>query len=159
MVARLRQAYPLKLELLPLLLVALGVYLVVASYSDLPARIPVHFNAAGDPDRWGSRGMLLLLVVAQVLLVYLNTTFFSVLMAVVADFRQGEAARATVLRLLFWVKTLAAGLLTYLLYQGIQVAQARQPGIGSAWWLFLVALALLSGYFLLKLWRMFRREA
>lgn len=37
------------------LLVLTGVF-VCQSYPRLPARIPMHFNMAGEPDRWGGRG-------------------------------------------------------------------------------------------------------
>ena len=43
-----------------LLLMALLLY---SSYPRLPARVPAHFNMAGQPDRWSGRGGLAALFV------------------------------------------------------------------------------------------------
>jgi uncharacterized membrane protein len=41
---------------------ALTTYTVLSAYPRLPGRIPVHFNIAGDPDRWGEKSEILILV-------------------------------------------------------------------------------------------------
>ena len=46
------------------LLLAIGD--VAIHWSTLPERIPVHFGAAGDPNGWGGKSMLLLLLAATV---------------------------------------------------------------------------------------------
>lgn len=56
---------PSRLEIALRLAAALGiltfVYLLVQYFPALPARIPVHFNAAGQVDGWGSKHTLLFL--------------------------------------------------------------------------------------------------
>ena len=47
----------------------LGVYLIVANYSDLPETIPIHFNASGVADGFGKKGMIFLLPSITLLLV------------------------------------------------------------------------------------------
>lgn len=37
---------------------ALWVIWLAGAYSGLPDTIPIHFNAAGEPDGWGKRGMI-----------------------------------------------------------------------------------------------------
>jgi len=44
------------------LLLLTGLF-VFRSYPRLPARIPMHFDFAGHPDRWGGRGELVVLAV------------------------------------------------------------------------------------------------
>jgi uncharacterized membrane protein len=47
----------------------LGLLAVVAWYwVDLPARVPMHFNAAGQADRWGSKRELLFVPVIAVVI-------------------------------------------------------------------------------------------
>ncbi len=51
--------------------------LVARSYSRLPARVPAHFNLAGQPDRWGAKDDMLVLfllpaVIAGVLYVFVG---------------------------------------------------------------------------------------
>lgn len=56
------------------LLVLLGTALFLALYwKDIPQKVPMHFNAAGEIDRWGSRAELLILPVIAWLLYLLMT--------------------------------------------------------------------------------------
>ena len=64
------------LEILSIAGVLLIVWTTAAAMygpAGLPARIPLHFNAAGNPNGWGSRGALLTLPIAAVLLYILMT--------------------------------------------------------------------------------------
>jgi uncharacterized membrane protein len=38
-----------------------GLAVVLSSWSDLPERLPMHFDMAGQPNRWGPRGELFVL--------------------------------------------------------------------------------------------------
>src|SRR5690606_38646731 len=44
-----------------------------AYYGQLPERIPIHFNAAGQPDGWAMRGSIFILTGAKVFLYILLT--------------------------------------------------------------------------------------
>ena len=48
--------------------VVLSIILVVVSIGDLPARIPTHFNSAGQPNSWGPRATLWLLPAVTVVM-------------------------------------------------------------------------------------------
>lgn len=49
------------------LLLLMGVF-AVQSYPRLPGRVPMHFNAAGQPDRWGGKeGLIVLFAVPAVM--------------------------------------------------------------------------------------------
>jgi uncharacterized membrane protein len=49
-------------DVLNVVFLALTTYTVLSAYPRLPDRIPVHFNITGDPDRWGSKSEILILV-------------------------------------------------------------------------------------------------
>lgn len=48
-------------EAVALLALAAILFTVISAWSDLPARIPMHFNAAGQPNGWGGKAGVLLL--------------------------------------------------------------------------------------------------
>jgi len=60
------------LELLALGAMLVCVLIVAVNYHSLPARIPMHFNAAGVADRYGHKGELWLLAAIVVLLCLVN---------------------------------------------------------------------------------------
>jgi uncharacterized membrane protein len=49
--------------------------MVGLSWSELPERVPSHYNAAGEPDRWGSKGSVLILPAVGANLFILLTAF------------------------------------------------------------------------------------
>ena len=56
------------------LLVLLGTAVFLVLYwKDIPQKVPMHFNAAGQIDRWGSKAELLILPVIALLLYLLMT--------------------------------------------------------------------------------------
>jgi uncharacterized membrane protein len=55
------------LRLISLAMVVYSYFLVQISLPKLPPRIPTHFNAAGEPNAWGSPDVLWTLLGAQVL--------------------------------------------------------------------------------------------
>ena len=169
MLDRLRRAYPLKVELIPLLLTLWTSYILLAAFPGLPDQVPTHFNAAGQPDRWGTRAVLLVLWVAQIGLVYIPTSLFGLVLAVMEDFRslaslpgitkkeltpdQAEAVRIWVIRLLLVTKTLAMALLAVILYGSIRLAQGEAAFWGGVFWS-LLALLLVSTAVII--WRLMR---
>ena len=50
------------------IIAVLGLVLTAAVLAFLPETVPVHFDAAWNPDRWGSRWELLLLLAVLLLL-------------------------------------------------------------------------------------------
>ena len=65
---------------LPLVLFTALVIMVLLNYTQLPERIAVHFNAYGQPDRWGSKSSYLIsgLVPSAILLILTIGIFFFV---------------------------------------------------------------------------------
>ncbi len=169
MLDRFRRAYPLKLELLPLLLVVLTSYVVLTAFPGLPAQVPTHLGPAGEPDRWVPRAVLLLLWAAQLGLVYIPTTLLGLALGVVDDFRplitlpgrakkeltpaQGEGVRVWALRLLLVTKALAMALLALIIYSPIRMARGEGAFMGGLFW---VVVAAVVASTLFMVWRLLR---
>jgi len=58
----------LTLEVLSAFLLLAMLFFLLFSWSSLPDRIPVHFNGAGEIDRWGGKGSIIILPAASVLM-------------------------------------------------------------------------------------------
>lgn len=109
---------------LAVVILALGWWVAISAWPQLPARIPVHFNLTGEPDRWGARWMI-----------FIGPLTGSVICAVLAWLfnrpdalaRFPMAARAPLNCLLL----VEAGLFTYLTWQMCRVAvgEARSLGV------------------------------
>lgn len=99
----------------------------------LPARIPTHFNAAGQPDGWGVPAMLWLMPAVA--------TFIYLLMTLVARYpaafhfpvRTGPAARGQLetiaLEMLSWLRAEVVCLFVWIQYQTIQFARSGQGAL------------------------------
>ena len=53
--------FDLVLNVLTVLSLIAGIVLVLWYWPQLPAQVPIHFNAAGEADGWGAKGMIWLL--------------------------------------------------------------------------------------------------
>lgn len=162
---RLGRCYPLQIELVPLLLMGLTVYLVLSNYSTLPDNIPSHFNAQGVADDWGSKRTIFVFPACSVAL-YVFMSVFTAWISLVKDpkslinlpDRAKEAiseARAEELRLLigrcmFVMKTLTVGLMTYGVYATIEVARDDARGLGITFFLILAATLVCAAF---MVWR------
>lgn len=130
---------PLLWEALPLALIALTASYLAITYAAAPAIIPIHFDAAGNPNGFARKsiGSYFMLVWTQIFL-YALITFLSALtvrakaQATAAD----ETFRRRMLRYLFGIKTLMIAMMGAL---GVGVAQAAQSGHanGITWALWL----------------------
>ena len=125
-----------------LLLITWGVTVyAMAGPTPLPARIPTHFDAAGQPDGWGTPAMLWMMP-AMATGIYL-------LMSLVARYplsfnfpmRIHPSARRQLeglaLRMLSWIKAEVMGLFACIQYKIIELARAGR-GTLSAFFLPLV---------------------
>ncbi len=93
----------------------------------LPARIPTHFNAAGQPDGWGTPGMLWVLPVVAAVIYILMTlvgrypgSFNFPMRATPAARRQLETIA---LNMIGWLKLEVLGLFAWIQYQTLQFAR------------------------------------
>jgi hypothetical protein len=111
-------------------------WMLVDFWSDLPGRVPVHFNAAGQADGWGGRGGTLTLpVVGLVLYIGLsllgryphiyNYPFKLTRQNVERQYRAARALLAALKAEIVW-------LFAYITWRTIQTAMGDAGGLGRA---------------------------
>jgi uncharacterized membrane protein len=89
----------------------------VVGPNPLPARIPTHFNAAGQPDGWGTPGMLWLMPVVA-LGIYLLMTWAARQTAPAGRRQLGSVA----LSMIAWLKLEVVGLFAWIQYETVKLA-------------------------------------
>ena len=162
---RLGRCYPLQLELVPLLLLGLTIYLVFSNYSTLPETIPSHFNARGVADDWASKKTIFFFP-AIVVPLYVFLSMFDAWISLVKDPKslinlpdrakeaisetRAEELRVLIGRCLFLIKTLTVGLMTYSVYATIEVARGEARGLGIAFYLILAAILVSAAFMVWK---------
>jgi uncharacterized membrane protein len=162
---RMGRCYPLQLELVPLLLLGLTIYLVLSNYSTLPDTIPSHFNAQGVADDWGSKKTIFFFP-ALVVPLYVFLSLFTAWISLVKDPKslinlpdrtkaaiseaRAEELRVLIGRCLFLIKTLTIGLMTYCIYATIEVARGEARGLGIAFYLIMGAILVSAAFMVWK---------
>ena len=122
------------LEALAVIGILLNIIFIAMFWTELPNKIPTHFGAAGAPDGWGGKGMLLFLTWTNIMLYLLLTivnkfphTFnYPVKITPENALKQYHLARY----LLLFLKTETVLLFTYILWGTIQVALGKAEGLG-----------------------------
>jgi len=165
---KLSRCYPPRLELIPLALLALTIYLTLSSYAALPDIIPTHFNAQGIADDWGSKSTIFFLLGLSAF-TYILFTALNIGFAVIRDPRslinlpgkwkaalsetQVEKLRRVLNRYLFLLKIITQGLTAYIVYITIEMAQERADSLGTPFFLFILAILAVAG---LMAWKAFK---
>ena len=159
------RCYPIQIELVPLLLLGLTIYLVLSNYSTLPDTIPTHFNAQGVADDWGSKKEIFFFP-AFVIPLYLFSSLLTAWISLVKDPKsminlpdrtkaaiseaRAEELRVLIGRCLFLMKTLTISLMTYCVYATIEVARGEARGLGIAFYLILGAILVSTAFMVWK---------
>lgn len=127
--------------------VAFMMIATVMHYSNLPDQIPIHFNAAGNPDGYGAKSSILLLPILGVIMV-VGMNFvakiphsFNYLVTITEENAHYQYQKAT--RMMRAINAIIAGMFSYLLWASIQVALGNWTGLGSAF--LIVSMLLLFG--------------
>lgn len=166
---KLSKCYPPILELIPIFLLVLAIYIAFSNYSALPERIPIDFNSQGIAEDWANKNMIFLYP-GLGSFIYLLFTTLNIWFAVTKNPKslinmpkkwkdslndlQTEELRIILNRYLFVLKILIIGLMLYLLYATIEVALERTSSIGGTVFT-LITLAILVVVSLM-VWRTFR---
>lgn len=169
MLQKYNKYLPVRLELIPLVLLAVSIYIAVSNYPGLPQTFPSHINTQGMVDRWGSKGAVFAFPGICALL-YIVFTAICVSLAVSRDPRrfvnmprqwkksltdaQVEKMRYMMIRYLFWLKLLIMGMMTYILSVSITLAKDHQARTDSLPLILFTAAIIIT--IILMLWSMFR---
>ena len=148
------------LNLLSILGIASNFGILMLHWSALPGKVPMHFNAAGTPDRWGGRSTLILLPVigfTTYLIVTLATHFGNMGNSPITITQENaERQKAVALRMTAWIKMEVVWLFTFIEWQSIQVAVGNAKGLG---WQFLpITLLVIFGTIAYYLWQSYQRR-
>lgn len=134
-----------------LLIAFLGI--TVFYYASLPETIPTHFNAAGEPDAYGHKASLFLLV-GIALLIFLLLRYFqnkphlyNYPTTITEENAQEQYTKAMRMMRVLNLTTLV--ILFYLQFQTIQTALGNATGLGSYFIIFVVISGFLPLLFLL----------
>ena len=141
------------------LIVVLGLWiLVLVAYGELPEQVPMHFDAAGNPDRWGDKAELFMLP-ALATLMY---GFMAILSKFPRSFNYPVRITATNaafqyrlgLRLIDWISFSVPLLFGVGMIEIMSIAMGRGPILGG------LLLPLLVGFVLIPVvyfvWKAFR---
>ena len=167
---------PARLELIPLCLLVVAIFIAVSNYPALPEKFPIDFDSAGMAKGWAGRGMVFLYPAVSAF-IYILITGICVALAAVQDPKrlinmprhwkdrltdvQTEELRAALMRYLFVLKVIIQGLMAYLLYISIEIALERVSGTGTVpFTLFMLGIFCVIGLMLWKIFRLvFSKEA
>ncbi|HEX4756798.1 MAG TPA: DUF1648 domain-containing protein [Terracidiphilus sp.] len=122
-------------------LLALGVqisFTILALFGSnrLPERIPIHFDAAGNPNGWGSPAMLLILPAVAVTIYLLFTVVSQFPSAFNYPVRVTVANRlrlqSLALNMIEWIKAEVVVLFAWMQWATIQLARHPQHGLPAS---------------------------
>ena len=124
------------LEAIAFVALLYGLVLVLQSWSTLPQTIPTHFNAKGEPDGWGAKGMIWLLPAISVVMIpsMLLLRRYPWLSNVPWEINEENAIQqyGLIVRLLSLLSCSVSLLFLVLLYDTISVAGGGTSLLG--WW-------------------------
>ncbi len=134
-----------------LLLIGLPIYY----YGDLPATLPSHFNAKGEPDAFSGKGVIwplsIIGTIMYVGMAVLNRFPHTFNYPVEITRENAERQYKNATRMIRMLNTIIVCVFAYIIYGTIQVALAQQEGLGGYFLpVMLVAVSGTIGYFLYR---------
>ena len=166
---KLNKCYPPTLELIPVLLLLLVIYIAFSNYSALPDRIPIDFNSQGIAEDRANKNMIFLYP-GLCVFIYLLFTALNIWFDVTKNPKslinmpkkwkdslsdsQTEELRVVLNRYLFVIKVLIQGMMLYLLYVSIEIVLERTNNIdGTVFPLITLAILVVVS---LMVWKLIR---
>jgi len=134
------------LLILAILILLAHMYVFYSNYNSLPEKVPLHFNAVGMPDGWGSKNRMIFLPVLAVIC-FIITVFSAQSQNInVPEGWDHNELRKMIDHLIFSVQ------LVFLIvtYQSIQVALKKRSGIGGYYLLLMIFLVIYPFFFCFK---------
>jgi uncharacterized membrane protein len=123
-------------DLAALTFLFLSIVYLSLEWSGVPNRVPIHFNAAGEADNWGSKTAIILFPMLGILLwgVFTILERYPHRYNYVVKITEGNAPlqyRSAVVLMRFLKNTIAL-LFAYLTVECVQIAKGIEEGL--AWW-------------------------
>lgn len=163
---KLGKHYPITLEIIPLILVAIAFYIALSNYSSLPDIIPTHFNAQGVADDWSGRNWVFIFPGVSIGL-YLLLSFITVNITDSDDpmrfinmpnkkrredltETQVENLRVFLSRSLLTMKVLFGALAVYGVNNTVEIAMEKANTLGAA---FSISLFAILGFAVFMVWK------
>lgn len=148
------------LQIVCFLILAVGLTLLITSWSGLPATVPTHFNFSGAPDSYGVKSQLIILPIIAVGLYLMLTVFerFPKIYNFPIEITESNAKYIyqTARELFVCLKTEIIAVFAYLIWGSIETAKGLRQGLGS--WFITVFLALLAITFFYYIMRILRHK-
>lgn len=153
-----KTAFDYAIGSLALLFVLAQVYLLLQYWSVLPDRLPTHYNFSGQPDAYGGKWSLLLILGISASLFVLMTVValrpqvMNLPVSVTAE--NQEMVYGTAIRFVHLLRLLMGALFFYLLWGTIQVGLGKQTQLDNRFlFVLLGTLAVLLLWFLIRVSR------
>lgn len=128
-----------------------------ARWTALPDQVPLHFDAAGQPDGWGGKNWLLLLLflAGMEYIVFTAAARHQRLISLpIAINRDLPEVKSVLLGMAITFKAIVLFMLLYLTWAGVNTAIGRSAGLGKQFLpISLAAVFLALIFYLHKLWR------
>ena len=123
------------LEIISFLALLTYLIFVISEWSGVPQIIPDHFDWAGKPDSWGSKGilppMLYVALFIYILLSVLSRYPGAINFPVPVHGDKSEAHLRLRFSLILWIKAELVLIASFIGIQGIRVALGEAQGLGS----------------------------
>lgn len=125
-----------------LIIIAMFIYNII-NYSNLPERIPSHFDVEGNVDSYGDKATIWILPVISLLLfisLYLINKYphlFNYPVEITVNNAKEQYLKAT--RLIRYLNTLIAFIFAFINYKTIQIALGNAQQLGNGFMFFLIA--------------------
>ena len=111
----------------------LAIFGVVGSnWKDLPARVPRHFNALGNPDAWGGKNGLLLLPLTSLgiyILLTIASCYQKLINIPMSVDRDAPEVQSLLLGMSILLKTIVLWMLLYIAWANVNTAMGRGAGL------------------------------
>lgn len=175
LIENIRKHYPPALELIPLGLILVSVLYLVFHFGKLPDEIPTHFDITGQPDAWGKKYTLIILLVLQLYL-YMQTWLLSYFLVIKPEgkealhyinmpFVKKEALtpeqvnhiKRQMARMMIMIHILVQFLFLYLIFGSVQTAYGVWPGLGKGILFFVIILIMAPAYYVGKSYRVAKK--
>jgi uncharacterized membrane protein len=169
---KIKRYYPPAIELIPLGLALLSILYVAYHFGQLPEEIPTHFDINGQPDAWGKKYMLLVLLVIQ-LYVYMQSWLLNYFLIIKPNDslealrfinipfvkkeqlwpEQTENIRRQMARMMVMINISLHLLFLYIIFGSVQTAYGLWPGLGKGILVLVAWLVIAPGYYIWKAYR------